>query len=311
MTRWRGSRAPREGAPPGNRPAHVLRRIEGGGKPPSFGKHMKMLDAIPVEQRDLDWSRAVALLTAIHQRNERICLRELGVLRRSAIENGSPDEFDTFLARLNHMIHPRTVSFHGYVVPFAERDRSAVVAEAAAVVARLGALGYDAFINSGTLLGAVRDGKLIAHDDDVDLAVIVPATSAAEAASEWIRLAQRLLAEGLIDAGHHARSGHPLFKLDNGSGVDFDLFPAWFSAEGRCHVWPHTCGELVADEVLPLVPIALHGCLLPAPRQPEKMLALNYGPGWRQPDPSFVFPSKQARRRFSALLSAYRRARTG
>lgn len=32
--------------------------------------------------------------------------------------------------------------------------------------------GHKAFLNSGTLLGLVPDGKLIDHDNDIDLGII-------------------------------------------------------------------------------------------------------------------------------------------
>jgi len=41
---------------------------------------------------------------------------------------------------------------------------------------------------------------------------------------------------------------------------------------------------------------------LPIPAKPEKMLAVNYGSGWREPNPYFVFPWSEAKQRFSPFL---------
>jgi hypothetical protein len=40
------------------------------------------------------------------------------------------------------------------------------------------------------------------------------------------------------------------------------------------------------------------------PAEPEKMLAVNYGPEWRQPDPYFKFPWSRAKVRFHNFLEA-------
>jgi SAM-dependent methyltransferase len=50
----------------------------------------------------------------------------------------------------------------------------------------------------------------------------------------------------------------------------------------------------------PLRRIPVHGRMLPAPAEPAELLAAIYGPGWRVPDPAFVFetPPAAARRFF-------------
>jgi len=55
-------------------------------------------------------------------------------------------------------------------------------------------------------------------------------------------------------------------------------------------------------ELLPLSHCKLHGN--PIPKNAEKMLSLNYGEGWKTPDPYFVFQWRSAKQRFSTFLSA-------
>ena len=84
-------------------------------------------------------------------------------------------------------------------------------------------------------------------------------------------------------------------------GYNVDLFPAWV-AKGKVHVYPHTCGDLTEDQVFPLQPCETTG--LPIPKEPEAMLAVNYGEGWKHPDPGFAFNWSLANRRFAAFKSA-------
>ena len=57
--------------------------------------------------------------------------------------------------------------------------------------------------------------------------------------------------------------------------------------------------------MFPLATQAIQRIDLPAPRNAEAMLAVNYGENWRIPDPNFTFSWSRARKRFARLLSAY------
>ncbi len=182
---------------------------------------------------------------------------------------------------------------------FGDLDHSPVWDRVGQHIQALSDRGYPAFLNSGTLLGVVRDQRLIDHDDDIDLAVILNAQTASEAAAEWKRLAADILALGLLD---HASFNDPaILKLLPIGQVQVDLFPGWIE-DGQVHIFPHTSGQLSAADVLPLKSCPVTGN--PIPAQPEKMLAVNYGDTWREPDPYFKFPWTQARKTFAPFLKA-------
>jgi hypothetical protein len=146
----------------------------------------------------------------------------------------------------------------------------------------------------------VRDQKLIGHDDDVDLGVILKGRNQAAVRREWSRLRDVLAKHDLLDAD---RTLPEIIRVKTSMEFGFDLFPSW-SAGGRFFVYPHTFGTLETRDVLPLQKCATTGLAIPA--QPEKMLAINYGDGWRVPDRFFKFPWGEARGNFAEFLGDVR-----
>ena len=159
-----------------------------------------------------------------------------------------------------------------------------------------------AFLNSGTLLGTVRERGLLMHDDDVDLAVVLPAKTHDEAAEAWIAAYHALHKAGLLEK--EVKRNRGVFKVKSSPYMSVDLFPAWVE-EGKFYLYPHTYGTLEADDVLPLAVCPM--TRLPIPRDAGKLLASNYGEGWGKPDPGYKFRWRRANRifrRFHAALEA-------
>jgi hypothetical protein len=149
-------------------------------------------------------------------------------------------------------------------------------------------LGVPCSLLYGSLLGAVREGGFIAHDDDVDLCFYVEAASAEEAGREVERVSAHLLAKGFKVVKNPTLNRHVIGKVPR---VAVDLFPGWIS-NGRLHVYMERMGirDIDAGIVLPLSTLPLYGQEFPAPAHPERFLEERYGAGWRIADPFFEWP---------------------
>ncbi len=163
-----------------------------------------------------------------------------------------------------------------------ERDRA--VRDVQAVLDELSDQGRPAWIVGGTLLGAVRSADFIPHDDDVDLAYLASSSIPDEVARESFALERHLVDEGWqsrrFSAAHFQLRG-----ADEGgrAPINVDVFSAFFR-DGQINQPFHVRGPFRPDDLLPLTEVTLAGRRLPAPRNCDAWLTLNYGPGWRIPD---------------------------
>jgi SAM-dependent methyltransferase len=158
-------------------------------------------------------------------------------------------------------------------------------------------VGVPAFICYGTLLGAVRDGRLIGHDNDVDVAYLSEKAFPVDVVREGFRVERMLKAGGWrVRRGSGTRLNVQV-RLGDGSVRFVDIFTAHW-VEGRLYIPSDTGFELPRTTMLPLTTVDLHGRPLPAPADPETLLAATYGEGWRVPDPAFQYstPSWLSRR---------------
>lgn len=257
-----------------------------------------VLDDVPTSARKLGWRHVDILLDVHFRRRGRSVIRRLTRLRRVYDHRGEPERYERMWERVQGLLGDVTVGIHGYGPRLALRTADEVWPQVAAVLERLHETGHRAFVNSGTLLGLVRGDGIIDNDDDVDLAVLLHADTAEAAADEWLALRQSLRESGLLNiefddrATVHTKAASP-------DGLKMDLFPGWVS-DNRLYLFPYCFGEVSADDVVPLRPIAVEGSTdLAGPAHPEALLAVNYGDDWRTPDPLFAFDWASAKERFS------------
>jgi hypothetical protein len=153
-------------------------------------------------------------------------------------------------------------------------------------------VGLPAFICYGTLLGAVRDGALIGHDNDVDIAYLSDQAYPVDVVREAHRVERVLRDEGWnVRRGSGSRVNVRLDQAD-GSKRFVDVFTAHWVGD-RLYM-PQDTGFVIAREgIVPLTTVELNGRPFPAPAAYEELLALTYGPGWRTPDPSFKYETPQ------------------
>lgn len=178
------------------------------------------------------------------------------------------------------------------------------------LVARLQAWGYQPYIVGGTLLGALRTGTLLPHDDDVDLAWICEEETSAD-----IALASYAMERRLVEAGYvvvrHSQAHLQVTFFDPTGATDYyiDIFTGYHRG-GAYHQPFALRGHLAREDLVPVRTVTVGGHDLPAPARPEAWLEFAYGPSWRVPDPSFRFlPPRATTRQFETSFGVYNRQR--
>ena len=164
------------------------------------------------------------------------------------------------------------------------------------VLGALKAAGVDAFPAYGTLLGAVRGGKLIGHDSDADLGYVSDYTHPVDVVRESFRL-QRRLAEMGYEISRYSGGA---FKVDvvegDGTVRGLDVFGG-FLHDGNLILMGEIRTPFKREWVFPLGTTTLEGRTLPAPADTDRFLTATYGPSWRVPDPAYHFETPRSTHR--------------
>jgi SAM-dependent methyltransferase len=148
--------------------------------------------------------------------------------------------------------------------------------------------GADAYLCYGALLGAMRSGKMIGHDSDVDVCYYSHLTTPVEIIRESYAIERIVRAQGWTVTRMSGADIKVVRDLSNGAKCHIDIFGA-FTVGGVFYQLGNRSGDFdAAEHLLPLGTATLEGVEFPAPKHPEAMLEFVYGPHWRVPDPSFV-----------------------
>lgn len=185
-----------------------------------------------------------------------------------------------------------------------------LLGNAVALVQHLEEWGYPVYIVGGTLLGAMRTGEMMPHDDDIDLAWLCEEKTLADVALASFEMERRLVGIGLTVL----RLGMAHLQItyfDDQGYIDHyvDIFTGFY--DGGLYNQPFALrGHLDRADLLPVSRVPLSGATLPAPARPEGWLEYSYGPSWLVPDPSFKFVIKPATKRlFESVFGVFNRQR--
>ena len=199
--------------------------------------------------------------------------------------------------------------------PVLEGNDDDVAARLIATAARLAGLmqewGYPIYLVGGTLLGMVRGGALLPHDDDLDFAYLSDQSDPAEIVRESFELERRLTDAGYAVARHsHAHLELAFFDEHQQLDHYIDVFTGFFHEGQYCQPFALRSDAVTREDLVPTSEIEVNGVLLPAPANPEAWLAYAYGPGWRVPDPTFVFDvASGTKHRFESWFGVFNRGR--
>ena len=194
-----------------------------------------------------------------------------------------------------------------FVVPLGERSpewRQGLLAAAARLAEISVQGGFAVCASYGTLLGAVREGRLIPHDDDVDLMLISKSGSMLGAVKEFHKYQDYLRSKGVVV--EELSNGQAHTTLEE-STYPIDVFLAWMDESDGLSLTFTVKHGVPLGAVLPMGSVEVEGIRLPAPAMPEALLEAIYGPGWKVPDPDFRWQRSDSIATYFAPLHNYRR----
>ncbi len=147
--------------------------------------------------------------------------------------------------------------------------------------------GIVLFPMYGTLLGTVREGDFIAHDNDVDYTYISKHVDPTKVKAEFVAIC-----EYLIDNGYRGYLSRYTFNVK--APLKFDIYYSWFNEANHYQVSFGYHGEEAqkSDEFFKFQPRFLGRHTVQVPLSAERILHQVYGPNWRVPDPGFSHYSR-------------------
>lgn len=180
-----------------------------------------------------------------------------------------------------------------------------------ALVADLESWGYPVYLVGGSLLGVVRGGAMLPHDDDIDFAYLSDASDPADLALESYDMERKLVAAGWTVV-RHSLAHLEVVCFDDIGEIDhyIDVFTGFIRDGLYCQPFALRGPEVTREDLVPTQTMSVNGFDLPAPAHPEAWLRYAYGENWRIPDPTFKFVVESGTKyRFNSWFGVFNRAR--
>lgn len=166
--------------------------------------------------------------------------------------------------------------------------------------------GYRPFLVYGSLLGAVREGRPLGHDYDLDTAYLSDHSGVDEVLEEAAQIALALQARGLF-VDMRASCLH-VSGPDHSQRVD--LYHFFFNEDGELRLAWGAANPVPfqKEQWEGMEQIEFAGADVFVPRHAEQLVSTFYGPDWRVPNPGFEWNAERKTRASEALFPKQLRA---
>jgi hypothetical protein len=215
---------------------------------------------------------------------------------------GEKQQAIELLSKSNFLLEPFNLSIgpHGLTRTFSiriekEKDKAYLALSSLLNIINQ-EFGIPAFASSGTLLGLVREGQFLGHDDDLDICYISAKKENEDILNERLKLIEFL--------------NNNDYKVSNSRGahlwcttperITIDIFTGWL-AGSCCIMHPLSSVGVSTNSILPLKVEQYNGFGIYIHHKPKELLELNYGTNWESSDPFWVFDWGHARKKYGFL----------
>jgi tetratricopeptide (TPR) repeat protein len=262
-------------------------------KVPSVPKALTQLAASALETAG-DLPRAVAQLQALDPQNSDMAL-QIDMARCLCKQGQAPASIDRLDRALEIWVsHQKTTStvdiqkISGELLKANATEKNFDIGKASKALSDLCQMARNketpVFLVSGTLLGYVREGQLLAHDKDIDVGIV--------GWENQYKLCMALQESGLFTVSAEYLKGQETFYIPikhNATGMWIDVFVYhpqdgyWVTGVDFFFGYRQTFAFTPFD----LRDIEFLGVTMQAPANAELNLTENYG-NWREPDASYL-----------------------